>query len=372
MKKIYLARVQQYNTVSYTGSVDPRKLVKMADQTIEIGQVRDDQRPLDKKHILEIAEHVATKTEDGLLPTSVIVGTKEKDKLVVETEKSSTGETLYFMMIPDTEEELIEYANTIDISDGQHRVFAFSDAYRNPDLKDSVIYEIPVTFFITPMLRTRQSIFYTTNAKQKQVSPNLLMWLRQKLELLSKTEAAYFPIVQALNTENISPLKGRIIMSAEPISKGYKAKELIKIFNKAKLSDIALMIPGGLTETKVVQMISDYLNGWEQKYNLSFQHPKYDTMTKISGLRYILLLLPTFVELSVSKKCKFEPKYVVEMITELEETKNILQPSDDTLFSIDPLSFRGEGGTVKLAEDDAKTLKAYDAQKETQGFNPFA
>ena len=28
------------------------------------------------------------------------------------------------------EEELLEYSNTIDISDGQHRVFAFSDAYR--------------------------------------------------------------------------------------------------------------------------------------------------------------------------------------------------------------------------------------------------
>ena len=53
MKKIYLAKVQQYNEISYTGSVDPRTLVRMADQTIEIGQVQEDQRPLDKKHIQE-------------------------------------------------------------------------------------------------------------------------------------------------------------------------------------------------------------------------------------------------------------------------------------------------------------------------------
>ncbi len=77
MKKIYLTKIQQFNESAFTGSVDPRKLVKMADQSIEIGQVQDDQRPLDKKHIQEIAEHVGNQ---GILPTSVIVGTKDKNK----------------------------------------------------------------------------------------------------------------------------------------------------------------------------------------------------------------------------------------------------------------------------------------------------
>ena len=35
-----------------------------------------------------------------------------------------------------------------------------------------------------------------------------------------------------LNTEEFSPLKGRIIQSAEKISKGFKAKEIIKILGK--------------------------------------------------------------------------------------------------------------------------------------------
>lgn len=48
MKKIYLIKAQQYGVTSYVGSVDPRVLVRLADQSIEIGQVQEDQRPLDK------------------------------------------------------------------------------------------------------------------------------------------------------------------------------------------------------------------------------------------------------------------------------------------------------------------------------------
>ena len=369
MKKVYLTKVQQYNEVSYTGSIDPRKLVRMADQTIEIGKVQEDQRPLDKKHIQDISEHVGNQ---GILPTSIIVGTKDKNKLIVETEKSVDGNTLYYMMIPDTEEELNQYANTIDISDGQHRVFSFSDNYRSADLKDSDVYEVPVTFYILPQLITRQNLFYTTNAKQKPVPTNLLMWLRDKLKLLSKPEEIYLPLVRMLNSENISPLQGRIIMSAEKISKGYKAKEVVKILNKAKIKENGLIVAQTLTDTQITQILSDYLNGWEKRYQLDFQHPKQDTMTKISGLRYILLLFPTFVEIAVTKQHKFDPDFVVDLIKELEEAKNVDIASDETLFTVDALSFRGEGATVKLAEDDAKALKTYDANKQTAGFNPFA
>ncbi|MBR1853918.1 MAG: DGQHR domain-containing protein, partial [Lachnospiraceae bacterium] len=370
MKKMYLTRFQQFNEVAYTGSIDPRKLLRLADQTIEIGQVREDQRPLDKKHIQDIATHVAE--DRGLLPASIIVGTKDKNKLVIETEKSSTGETLYYMMIPDTEEEFGDYVNTIDISDGQHRTFAFSDTYRMTGLKDSEIYEMPVTFYITPQLITRQNLFYTTNAKQKPVPQNLLMWLRDQLKLLSKPEETYLPLVRLLNTENISPLQGRIIMSAEKISKGYKAKEIVKIFDKAKIKEIGLITSQEVTNTQMTQILSDYLEGWEKRYQLDFQHPGKDTMTKISGLRYIFLLLPTFIELAVSEQKKFNVDFVVETIMELEEVKGVNPVENQTLFTVDALSFRGEGATVKRAEDDGKALKAFVANKKTSGFNPFA
>ena len=372
MKKIYLSKVQQFSEVSYTGSVDPRKLVRLVDQSIEVGQVQDDQRPLDKRHILDIAEHVGVSR--GVLPTSIIVGTKDKTKLTVETEESVSKGMLYYMMFPDTEEELKKYANTIDISDGQHRVFAFSDVYRSQDLKDSDIYEVPVTFYITPQLSTRQNLFYTTNAKQKSVSANLLLWLRDQLNLLSNEEKNYLPLIRKLNSENMSPLKNRVIISAERISKGYKAKELVKIFNKAKLTEISTITAQNIDDNKLARIISDYLSGWERKYQLDFQHPGQETMTKISGLRYIFLLLPTFIEISINNRRKFDADFVGEIIAELEFAKDISSEDGINLFT-DPksnLSFRGEGATVKMAEDDSKKLKAYIANKKSSGFNPFA
>lgn len=371
MKKMYLIKNQQYGVTSYVGSIDPRVLVRLADQSIEIGQVQEDQRPLDKKHIQEIAYHVGE--NQGLLPTSIIVGTKVKDKLVVETETSSSGDTLYFMMIPETEPELKAYENTIDISDGQHRVFAFSDMYRSHDLKDSDVYEVPVSFFITPQLKTRQNLFYTTNAKQKPVPANLLLWLRDQLKLLTKPEEKYLPLVRLLNSENVSPLKGRIIISAEKISKGYKAKELVKIFNKAKIAETGVTIVRNLDDNKMAQILSTYLAGWEHHYQLDFQHPKQDTMTKISGLRYIMLLFSTFTDIAVTSKKKFDDDFVVEMIQNLEDAKNVDTINGETLFSVPSasLSFRGEGATVKLAEDDGNLLKVFVANKQTAGFNPF-
>ena len=330
--------------------------------------VLKDQRPLERKHIEEIAEHVEAQ---GLLPTSVIVGTKTKDKLMIESEKSVSGNDLYFMMIPETEQELKDYENTIDISDGQHRIFAFSDIYKKEGLKDTDIYEVPVTFYITPQLRTRQNLFYTTNAKQKSVSPNLLLWLRDRLKLLSKPEEKYLPLVRLLNSENVSPLKGRIILSAEKISKGYKAKELVKIFNKAKITETGITIVRNIDDNKVVQILSTYLSGWEHYYQLDFQHPKKDTMTKISGLRYIMLLFSTFTEIAVTSKRKFDEAFVMEMIQELEEAKSVDTLNGETLFTVDALSFRGEGATVKLAENDGNILKSFMANKQTLGFNPF-
>lgn len=368
MKKIYLSKTQQHGVPAYTGSVDPRVLVRMADQSIEVGQVQDDQRPLDKKHIQEIAAHVG---ENGLLPTSIIVGTKVKDKLAVCSEISVTGHELFYMMIPETEQELNDYQNTIDISDGQHRVFAFSDTYRSQELKDSDIYEVPVTFYIMPQLKTRQNLFYTTNAKQKPVPANLLMWLRDQLKLLSKPEEKYLPLVRLLNTENVSPLKGRIIISAEKISKGFKAKELVKILNKAKIDETGFTSGQKIDDNKMAQILSVYLSGWEKYYQLDFQHPKQDTMTKISGLRYIMLLFPTFTEIAVTNKRKFDDDFVRGIIEDLETAKNVDSINGETLFTVGGLSFRGEGATVQLAEDDGKALKAYMAQKQTSGFNPF-
>ena len=159
-------------------------------------------------------------------------------------------------------------------------------------------------------------------------------------------------------------------MSAEKINKGFKAKQLVKILDKAKINEIGTIANVTLSNEEMIEILSDYLRGWEQRYNLEFKHPNQDTMTKISGLRYILLLFPAFVEIAVNRPAQFTIEFVIELIKELEEARGIDSASDKTLFSDSPI-FRGESATIKQAEEDGTILKAFDAQKKTQGHNPF-
>lgn len=299
MKKVMLVKVEQYGQTFYMGKYDPRLLVQMTDQSIEVGQTQEAQRPLDKKHLQEIAEYVAP-PKKGLLPASILIATNQRDKLTVECEQLPNGVQIYYMMFPETPSELQHYANTIDTMDGQHRLFSFSTKYRHENLKDDMPYEITFSLFITPDLKTRQLLFTITNEKQKPVGSNLLLYLREKLNMLTSAEKSYYPLVKLLNEENASPLQGRIIMSAERISKGYKAKELIKIFDKSKFSQFTLNNQP-LTLEDQFTAVCKYLQAWEEFYHLSFAMPGKETMTKISGLRYLLLLLPTFLEYSVNR-----------------------------------------------------------------------
>lgn len=366
MKKVYLEPVKQYNTTFYIAKYDPRLLVRMADQSIKVGETQEAQRPLDGKHLREIADY--TGTDEGLLPASVMIATKDADKLKLQSEVSPEGEIKYYIDFPSTEGELDNYADTLDIIDGQHRLFAFDAQYN--ELKDDAVYEIPFSLFIMPDLRTRILLFTITNEKQKAVNGNLLLYYRSKLGMLKTVEEKYLPLVRLLSSENKSPLQGRIVLSAEKIPKGYKAKELIKIFDKAKLSDLTIgNPPSRLSYSRLLTAISTYINGWEDFYSLSYKKPGKETMTKISGLRYIMLLFTTFFDHAINSRSKFNVDYVKQVIQDLEDAKGLNE--DQTLFD-NSLDFRGESATVKRASDDASLLESYLASKSAAGFDPFA
>ena len=157
-------------------------------------------------------------------------------------------------------------------------------------------------------------------------------------------------------------------MSAERISKGYKAKELIKILEKSKLARFRIQNKE-CSVADQVNAICIYLSAWEEFYNLRYSTPGKETMTKISGLRYILILLPAFLEYALTCKKQFTKDFVKDVIQDLENFKQLTP--DQTLFD-NSLEFRGEGATVKMALDDKAGLKAYLASKDTNGFNPFA
>lgn len=366
MKKVYLIPVSQHDSTFYIGKYDPRKIVKMTDPAIDVNKLQEAQRPLDKKHLQEISDYTSH-DKQGILPSSILIATKETDKLVLKTEVVS-GKTNYYIEFPDSKAELEDYSDTIDVIDGQHRLFAFNEKYRDPDFKDSEKYELPFSIFITPTIFVRRKLFTITNEKQKAVSPNLLLYLKSMLGMLDSAEEIYLPLVKALNDECMSPLKGRIVISAEKKTKGYKAKELIKIFNKAKLAEI--IINGSpISKEDLSKALSRYIKGWENRYQVSYKSPGKETMTKISGLRYIILLFETFFDHSINTREPFDVKFVEGVIQDLENAKQLSE--GQTLFDNSVL-FRGEGATVKIAADDANLLKSHLAKKATDSFNPLA
>ena len=77
------------------------------------------------------------------------------------------------------------------------------------------MFEITFEMYIKPTMREKRLIFKNTNEKQEKVASNLLMWFREKLNILNEKEQNYHPLVSLLNSDSCSLLKDRIIMGAE-------------------------------------------------------------------------------------------------------------------------------------------------------------
>ena len=99
MKKVRLTQVNQYGQAFYIGKYDPRVLVKLADQSIDVGSLQEAQRPLEEQHLQELSEYVSPRKK-GMLPTSVMLGTKDRNRLVVEKETEPDGEISFFYVVP--------------------------------------------------------------------------------------------------------------------------------------------------------------------------------------------------------------------------------------------------------------------------------
>ena len=283
MEKIYLQELTQHAMTCYIGKADPRKLVRMA-MKIEMSETQDAQRPLQEKRVKEIAKYV--EGNDGILPNTLTLATRDNRIVVKKDERG-----IDYIEIPETEEEFSANKDLIDVMDGQHRLYSFLPDIRQ--LHDDIKYEIGFTLYIQPTLPVRRKIFVSCNEKQEKVSPNLLIFLKDQLNMLSGEQKLLYYLVSRLNEEN--PLRGRIIMSAEKIRGGIKAKELMEVIRKAKLIEQLKRGDNPLTENDMVSVICTYLSAWERVVGFSFTSSSMKeagAAIKISGLRFMLHILP--------------------------------------------------------------------------------
>lgn len=361
MKKIYLFKVKQHGSTRYLGVTSAKDLVRLATKA-EFQTVQEAQRPIKQKRVESIANFV--NDEAGTLSTSIVIGTKD-DRLSVHKVNDSNVDNLYYMDFPETEEEFSEYIDSFDIMDGQHRLFSFLDEFRK--ISDTEFFELSFEMYVKPTMMEKRMIFKNTNEKQEKVDNNLLMWFRKSLGMLQGSEKEYYNLVSMLNSETISPLKGKIIMSGEKITGGIKAQQVIEIINKI---DIRNIHSDPLDDTKLLKLISSYLSGWENAVGLKIS--KKDkickSFSKTAGLRFMLTMLPAFYNKALIEKQKFTDSYVSDLLTKLFATyamvpSDIFNSNSDYIKKLGINPFGGRTPTENLAKDWSIKLKSLSQTK---------
>ena len=339
MKDVYLLEVKQHNMKRYVGTTEAKNLVRLA-TTVELQATQDAQRPINPKRLSEIADFVSA---EGTLSTSIVIGTKD-DRIKVQPVKVAGIPNLFKMSFPETDKEFNRFKDSFDIMDGQHRLFSFLKDYTK--LTDKDVFEITFEMYIKPTMRERRLIFKNTNEKQEKVASNLLMWFREKLNMLNEKEQTYHSVVSLLNSESRSPLKGRIIMGAEKVTGGFKGEQLITILDKADIKNIATT---PLSDEKMLTLISEYLTGWENAVGSKIVDRDKDlgAFSKIAGLRFMIIMLPTFFEQAVKDKASFKKAYITNKINTLFASYAIL-PRD--LFDKNSTYFKSLGSNPFAAE----------------------
>lgn len=363
MKKFYLQKIEQNNKKFYSLIADPRIIVQLI-QNAKAGDVQVIQRPWIESRVREVARYVAGKFKDdenkksiGLIPNSPILNIKKN----IDIESDENGD---YIMLPTNKNEFEQYRESLEIIDGQHRVRAFMSEYIDPSFEENTKYDMSFNVFYHMGEKEKKEIFMITNEKQVKVQPNLLRLYKYELELLKGDEEVY-DLDVLLNKEDYSPLKNRIIIGAESKPKGYQESQIAKIINKS--GTYKILCARDLDNEKMARIISNYLTAWEIVYGVSFQDPQKDTLTKISGLRYIFYLLPTCMDILGRRKAHAttdEFKKIINMLPAATGIEDVFTDERTTL------SFRGEGATTQLARDHEVKLKAYEEQNQDD-FNIF-
>ena len=362
MEKVYLQKILQHGTECYIGKIDPRKLIRVATK-IEMSSVQDAQRPLNAKRVKEIASYVSE--NEGILPNTLTLATND-DCFNITPFDSKKG--LFYIDFPESEDEFSKYENKIDVMDGQHRLYSFLPEQRQ--IQEDDVYEIGFTLFLHPTLEKRRKIFISCNEKQEKVSGNLLMWFKNQLGMLNDNEKIFYPIVSSLS--QTFPLKDHIIMSAEKIKNGVKAKEVMAALKQARIQDMTI---GGkqMSNENKVEVITKCLSAWQKVVGFSFSSQngkstkEQGAAIKMAGLKYMILLIPAIWERASSLHHKFDNDFVEETIKKFITTTGVER---DQFFTCEEHKyyFRDRSGVDNFATESIKKIKALG----TEDFNPLA
>lgn len=162
-------------------------------------------------------------------------------------------------------------------------------------------------------------------------------------------------------------------MGAEKITGGLKAEQIITILDKADIQNIASR---ALTDDKMLTLISEYLSGWENAIGSKIVDRDKDlgAFSKIAGIRFMIIMLPTFYEQAIIDRVPFNQVYVTDKINKLFASfgmipRDLFDKESDYYRSLGKNNpFAGETSITILAKDWSNRLKSL----SSDSFDPLA
>lgn len=314
--KIQAIKYKQKDKNIYVFTADPNYIKKFIN--IKDISVSDEnfQRPYDEKRVEEIKRYILgqdklyKKGKDiyakGYIPNAIVINLT--DKFIIK-EKDNFVEIIF-----PTGKNIRKHLKTIEVIDGQHRLLAFDDEWKN--LSKNKEYSMCFVAFKDLTNDEKKEIFMVLNERQKTVDKNILLRHKKLLHLLLDEEETRYEIIARLNDEKDSPLHNRIIMAAEKKKNAFKAKQIDDILNSSKALEKLINSKGQISD-KHYKVFKNYLLAWKENFPLAWNNSK-NTLSKISGFRFVSHLFPFIYDLLIAGK-DFQIKAFSKIITKIRE-----------------------------------------------------
>jgi len=230
---------------AYTFCVSPEYLLKIAFVSHRAKGKPSDidayQRLLKRSRLKSIRQYI---TDGGIFPTNIVVNIAERRWLTFERGKQET----------DSKESIFGWLKIRPayrvawIIDGQHRLFA----YANHPLARKSLVSVMAFVGLEPSEQAR--LFVDINAQQRKVKQSLLQELYAELhwdaeEPEVRVQAILSKVIQALDTEVISPFHGRVL-KADDTRSDVRCVSLTSVFHAMERGNffIARMRKGEVIE----------------------------------------------------------------------------------------------------------------------------
>lgn len=235
------------------------------------------QRVTEPSRLREIADYLNS-GERAILPNNIILNLKPE--VAVEENEDGTV-TLVF---PDDEGDFGF------VVDGQHRLFSFSDEYR--EMSSTASFELPVVALHNATEEMVGQTFVEINVNQKPVNKDLLTQMKAILGLLDTDyENTAIDLIHGLDDDNQSPLHNRILRFPKEKNKWIKVNQIFPIV-------VGFLLPGGCLHSKTNAERKRILIAYLQAVRSSFPDAWADStadaysLLQTAGLQIMLSILP--------------------------------------------------------------------------------